>query len=124
MSDFDKSDWDKTVVPESSGLGIRSTINRTLNSHEDTLHSEAMKLFESMNVMEVIIRSLNLGKTSVSIQFPPNLICDSRIIGKYNWSDVANKLVELIESEGINASYTTNNMDVPRLSFLMLRNLE
>ena len=124
MSDFDKSDWDKTVVPESSGLGIRSTINRTLNSHEDTLHSEAMKLFESMNVMEVIIRSLNLGKTSVSIKFPPNLICKSRIIGKYNWSDVANKLVELIESEGINASYTTNNMDVPRLSFLMLRNLE
>ena len=67
MSDFDKSDWDKTVVPESSGLGIRSTINRTLNSHEDTLHSEAKKLFESMNVMEEIIEALNLGATSVNI---------------------------------------------------------
>ena len=104
MSDFDKSDWDKTVVPESSGLGIRSTINRTLNSHEDTLHSEAKKLFESMNVMEEIIEALNLGATSVNISFPANLICESRVIGKYKWSDVAEKLVDLIQSEGIRAS--------------------
>ena len=127
MSDFDKSDWDKTVVPESSGLGIRSTINRTLNSHEDTLHSEAKKLFESMNVMEEIIEALNLGKTSVNIKFPPDLICDRRIVGKYNWSDVANKLVELIELEGISASYTKRGRttgNVPRLSLLVLKNLQ
>ena len=123
MSDFDKSDWDKTVVPESSGLGIRSTINRTLNSHEDTLHSEARKLFESMNVMKEIIEALNNGDTKLLIWFPPNLICERRIIGKYNWSDVANKLVELIELEGISASYT-NRGKLPRLSILMLKNLE
>lgn len=107
MSDFDKSDWDKTVVPESSGLGIRSTINRTLNSHEDTLHSKAKKLFETMNVMERIIQALNNGQTSVNISFPPRLVPKNRFIGKYRWSDVADKLVELIKSEGVHASYTT-----------------
>lgn len=124
MSDFDKSDWDKTVVPESSGLGIRSTINRTLNSHEDTLHSEAKKLFEEMDVMTNIIQALNDGDTSVSIAFPPNLICTRRIIGKYTWSDVANKLVELIELEGISASYTRSGKLQNILSILMLKNLE
>lgn len=107
MSDFDKSDWDKTIVPKSSGLGIRSTINQTLNSHEDTLHSEAKKLFESMDVMEQIVEALNLGASSVNISFPANLVPESRVIGKYNWSDVAEKLVELIQSEGVRARYTT-----------------
>ena len=70
MSDFDKSDWDKTVVPESSGLGIRSTINRTLNSHEDTLHSEAKKLFEEMDVMTNIIQAFgDLFRLSYSRAF-------------------------------------------------------
>ena len=131
MSDFDKSDGDKIVVPESSRLGIRSTINRTLNSHEDTLHSEAKKLFETMNVMERIIQALNNGQTSVNISFPTLLRRDGRIIGNYTWSDVANKLVEMIESEGINAKWTervpfnkrSNGKD-PILDSLILRNLK
>ena len=107
MSDFDKSEWDKTVVLKSSGLGIRSTINRTLNSHEDTLHSEAKKLFEEMDVMTKIIQALNNGQTSVNISFPAKLVPENRFIGKYRWSDVADRLVELIKSEGVLAKYTT-----------------
>jgi hypothetical protein len=107
MLDFDKSDGGKTVVPESSRLGIRSTINRTLDSHEDTLHSEARKLFESMNVTEKIIQALDNGQTSVNIPFPAKLVPENRFIGKYRWSDVANILVELIKSEGVPAHYTT-----------------
>lgn len=58
-----------------------------------------------MNVMEEIIKALNEGRNETFIRFPSGLYADDRVAGNYDWSDVARKLVEMIQSEGVDAEY-------------------
>lgn len=105
---FNKSSDDKNSGQEYSLLGIRAAISQRLDHHQDTLESVVKNLTESMKVMEKIIQSLDAGEQSLNIPFPKGLAPDRKVIGKYNWSHVADRLVALILSEGIRAKYTTS----------------
>ena len=104
---FNKSSNDKNSGQEDSLLGIRTAISQRLDLHLDTLESEVKKLSEKMKVMEKIIQALDDGEQSLSIPFPVGLAPDDKVIGKYNWSHVADRLVALISSEGVRVKYTT-----------------
>lgn len=106
-NDFNKSSNDKNTIREDSFLGIRKTISQRLEFHLDLLESEVKKLSEKMGIMEKIIQALDDGNQSVNIPFPESLSPDDKVIGEYNWSHVADRLVALICSEGVSARYTT-----------------
>ena len=123
--DFYKSSNDKNSGQEDSLLGIRTAISQRLDLHLDTLESEVKKLSEKMKVMEKIIQALDDGNQSVNIPFPESLSPDDKVIGEYNWSHVADRLVALISSEGVNARYTTKvtSPGIRDLSLLVLQNI-
>jgi hypothetical protein len=103
---FNKSSDDRNSGQEDSLLGIRTTIGQRLDLHLDTLESAVKNLTESMEIMEKIIQALDAGEQSLSIPFPKGLALEGKLIGKYNWSHVADRLVELISSEGVRVKYT------------------
>ena len=105
--DFNKSSNDQKTIREDSFLGIRDTISQRLDFHLFLLEDQVKQLSEKMGIMEKIIKALDDGNQSVNIPFPENLAPDAKVIGEYNWSHVADRLVALIRSEGVSARYTT-----------------
>ena len=105
--DFNKSSNDQKTIREDSFLGIRDTISQRLDFHLSLLEDQVKQLSEKMGIMEKIIKALDDGNQSVNIPFPESLCPDDKVIGEYNWSHVADRLVAIICSEGVSARYTT-----------------